>query len=90
MRACYDPAIMMWNLSLLLLSLLTRTNTESVSTIDIKFNYVVTSTVDPLYGVSLESTVPAVNLALDYINNNSSLLPGYSLYYEIVLKSKVQ
>ena len=37
--------------------------------------------VDPVYGVSLESTVPAVDLALQYINDATDLLPNVSLVY---------
>ena len=36
---------------------------------------------DPVYGVSLESTVPAVDLALQYINDATDLLPNVSLVY---------
>ena len=46
------------------------------------FSYVLSSSaVDPVYGVRLDSTVPAVDLALQYINNNSSLLPAINLTY---------
>ena len=46
------------------------------------FSYVLSSpAVDPVYGVSVASTVPAVDLALDYINNNPTLLPGLNLTY---------
>ena len=48
----------------------------------LKFSYVLSfPAVDPVYGVSVASTVPAVDLALDYINNNSTLLPGLNLTY---------
>ena len=57
------------------------TQTSLISSDKGAFSYVLTSTVDTLYGVRLESTVPAVDLALDYINNNSSLLPGLNLTY---------
>jgi hypothetical protein len=51
--------------------------------VELRFSYVLSaSTVDPVYGVSLESTVPAVDLALDYINTNTTLLPGYTLSYD--------
>lgn len=39
----------------------------------IAVSYVLTSAVDPLYGVELESTVPALDQALDYINSNNNL-----------------
>lgn len=39
------------------------------------------SGVDPVYGVSLASTVPAVDLAVEYINYKSTLLPGTNLSY---------
>ena len=47
------------------------------------FSYVLSpsSAVEPLYGVRLNSTVPAVDLALQYINSNSTLLPGLNLTY---------
>ena len=46
------------------------------------FSYVLSSSaVDPVYGVRLDSTVSAVDLALDYINSNSSLLPAINLTY---------
>ena len=37
------------------------------------------SAVDPVYGVRLDSTVPAVELALDHVNTNPTLLPGVNL-----------
>ena len=45
------------------------------------FRYVLGPSLEPVHGVRLESTVPAVDLALQLINNNSTLLPGYSLSY---------
>ena len=58
--------------------------------IELQFSYVLTpSAVDPVHGVGLESTVPAVDLALVLINNDSNLLPGYSLGYTTVLHSQV-
>ena len=46
------------------------------------FSYVLSeSAVDPVYGVRLDSTVPAVELALDHVNNNPTLLPGVNLTY---------
>ena len=46
------------------------------------FSYVVSvSAVDPVYGVRLDSTVPAVELALDHVNTNPTLLPGVNLTY---------
>ena len=74
---------------LVLLVALMNAVATSGSAINLQFSYVLTSTVDPLYGVRLESTVPAVDLALDYINNNSSLLPGYNLTYSAVKHSQV-
>ena len=55
------------------------------------FSYVVSSSaeLDPVYGVRLDSTVPAVDLALEYINNNSTLLPGITLSYEQVTQLQV-
>ena len=56
---------------------------------DVSFSYTLQHTaaeqaVDPVYGVSLESTVYAVDLALQHINNNSTLLPAINLTYEQV------
>ena len=46
------------------------------------FSYVLSvSAVDPVYGVRLDSTVPAVELALDHVNTNPTLLPGVNLTY---------
>ena len=55
------------------------------------FSYVVSSSaeLDPVYGVRLDSTVPAVDLALEYINNNSTLLPGITLSYGQVTQLQV-
>ena len=59
--------------------------------VELKFSYVVSeSAVDPVYGVRLDSTVPAVELALDHVNNNPTLLPGYTLQYNTVLRSEVK
>ena len=38
--------------------------------------------VDPVHGVSLESTVPAIDLALQYVSDAGSLLPNISLSYD--------
>ena len=40
-----------------------------------------TGCVDPVHGVSLEGTVTAVDLALDYINSNPDLVPATNLSY---------
>ena len=45
------------------------------------FKYALTTAVDPVYGVNQENTVTAVNLALESVNNSSSLLSGLSLSY---------
>lgn len=37
--------------------------------------------VDPVYGVSLESTVPAIDLALQYVSNATSLIPNLTPSY---------
>ena len=47
---------------------------------ELEFSYVLSSSVEPVYEVTLQSTVPAVKLALQLLNN-STLLPGYSLTY---------
>ena len=48
----------------------------------VTFSYVLSeSAVDPVYGVRLDSTVPAVELALDHVNTNPTLLPGANLTY---------
>ena len=58
--------------------------------VDLQFSYVLSgSAVDPVYGVSLESTVYAVDLALQHINSNSTLLPGYNLNYARILRTEV-
>ena len=49
-----------------------------------EFAYIVTNSTcyaDPVYGVSLERTVTAVDLVLDYINSNSAFLPSINLTY---------
>ena len=38
--------------------------------------------VDPVHGVRLESTVPAVDLALQYVSNATNLLPDVNLTYD--------
>ena len=37
--------------------------------------------VDPVHGVRLESTVPAIDLALQYVSNATNLLPDVNLTY---------
>ena len=55
------------------------------------FSYLLSSSaVDPVYGVRLDSTVPAVDLALQYINNNSSLLPAINLTYGEIISLQVR
>ena len=44
------------------------------------FKYALTTAVDPVYGVNQED-MTAVNLALESVNNSSSLLSGLSLSY---------
>ena len=55
------------------------------------FAYLITSSssckVDPVYGVGLERTVPAVDLALDYINFHTDLLPTINLTYGTTVNS---
>ena len=64
---------------------------HSAALVELKFSYVLSeSAVDPVYGVRLDSTVPAVELALDHVNNNPTLLPGYTLQYNTVLRSEVK
>ena len=49
-----------------------------------EFAYLVTNSTcyaDPVYGVSLEKIVTAVDLVLDYINSNSAVLPSINLTY---------
>ena len=43
--------------------------------------------VDPVYGVSLERTVPAVDLALEYINLHPDLFPAINLTYGSMVNS---
>ena len=59
---------------------LTPTSTQQED-IELSFNYVLTPAVDPVHGVRLESTVPAVDLALQYVINATSLLPDVNLTY---------
>ena len=55
------------------------------------FAYLITSSslckVDPVYGVGLERTIPAVDLALDYINFHSDLFPAINLTYGSMVNS---
>ena len=55
------------------------------------FAYLITSSfscmVDPVYGVSLERTVPAVDLALEYINLHPDLFPAINLTYGSMVNS---
>ncbi len=72
-----------------LLSLILQQPTPA-STQEVNFSYALTGpAVDPVYGVSLESTVPAVNLALQYISNATNLLPSISLTYQEIMTKQV-
>ena len=51
----------------------------------LSFSYVLSTSVEPVYGVSLESTVPAVDLALQHINQNTQ----YNLTYNTVQRDEV-
>ena len=55
------------------------------------FAYLITPSsscmVDPVYQIGLERTVPAVDLALDYINFHSDLLPAINLTYGSMVNS---
>ena len=49
---------------------------------DLQFSYaLVRASSSAVYGVGLESTVPAVDLALALVNNNSNLLPNINFTY---------
>ena len=69
--------------------LLTSSQSTELEVQQILFSYGLTSAeLDPVYGVRLDSTVPAVDLALEYINN-STLLPGITLSYGQVTQLQV-
>ena len=65
------------------LSLFLLLFTPAFSTVEVNFSFVLAGpAVDPVYGMSLTSTVPAVDKALQLINNTANLLPDISLSYE--------
>ncbi len=75
-----------------LLALLTLLALAASPTVSDKgaFSYLLTGpAVDPVYGVSVESTVPAVDLALQYISNATNLLPDVNLNYSQVQSLEV-
>ena len=55
------------------------------------FSYVLTGPAeDPVHGVRLDSTVPAVDLALQYVSNATNLLPNITLAYTQIQQLQVR